>query len=726
MRIWLRRIGWTVLALLLAAFVTLATWEPFLAQRGKAPPAASYEAEIVRDEFGVPHIHGKRDVDVAFGIAWAHAEDDFSTLQDVLAMTRGRYGAIAGEEGAAIDFAYHLIDARGTAEREYGALPEDVRALVEAYAGGLNRYAEEHPREIKLGNLFPVDGIDIATGFALRQPFFFQIDKVIAPLVAGEDPPRDQGPSLNPLGKGAEDAGSNAFAIAPSRDPDGVTRLVSNTHQPWRGNAAWYELVVESEEGWHFAGATFPGAPFPLLGHNEQLGWTNTVNRPDIVDVYRLELDQGGKNYLLDGQWKPLERDDIRLPIRFGPIVLPVTRTIWRSEHGPVIRNDNGAFAIRYGGMGRIDQLTQYFRLNKARSFAEWKAALAMQAVPSTNFVYADEAGNIFFQYNAAIPQRVAGPDWRGIVDGTRSNLIWREMVPFAAIPHYENPASGYLYNANNTPFSAAGPGSNLSADDFPPEWGVELVMTNRAYRAERLLAQANMIDRATLERIKYDTGWERIGYVARMLDGIAALELSDEPSLREAQRLLATWDLDSDGEGAADALANLVLKEATRTEFNGWAFPDPRGQLEFATNLLLTHFGRLDVPLAELQRLRQGSGKTYVDLPYDGGSDTLRAATNWTVEPDGRISLIHGDSFLMFVEWAPGRKVRSQSIVPFGSATTRPESPHHTDQSALFVRKQLKPVRFERADVLANAVRRYVVTSTPRAVRQLVSRKTS
>ena len=705
------RIACLLAGLALALFVALATWEPFFAQRGGKPPEATYTAEIIRDEFGVPHIDGARDVDVAYGIAWAHSEDDFSTLQDVVAMTRGRLGAIAGRDGAAVDYAYHLLDARGTAERDYADLPDDVRALLEAYASGLNRYAEDHPREVKLANLFPVDGMDIATGFALRQPFFFRFDKVIAALVEGENPPRDEGAELrpgNPLGNDAEDAGSNAFAIAPSRSGDGVTRLVSNTHQPWRGPVAWYELVVESGEGWHFAGATFPGAPFPLLGHNENLGWTNTVNRPDIVDIYSLELDENGENYLLDGEWKPLERKDIRLGVKFGPITIPVSQTIWRSEHGPVIRNNNGAFAIAYGGMDQLDQLTQYYRLNKATSFEQWRVAMELRGVPSTNFIYADEAGNIAMFYNAAFPERASGPDWRGIVDGTRSELVWRELVPFDALPHHINPASGYLYNANNTPFSAAGEGSDLSPDLFPAELGIELVMTNRARRAELLLAQTDVISREALDRIKYDTGWERAGYVADILDGIAELDLEGEALLEEAQSLLAGWDFNSDGIGPADSLANLVLKEGTRAQFNAWDLPDPREQLEFAAGLLDRRFGRLDVPLADLQRLRQGSA----DLPILGGSDTLRAATNWTVEPDGRLSLVHGDSFLMFVEWEPGEPVRSQSIVPFGSATTRPDSPHLADQAALFARRELKPVHFERADVLENAVRRYQVTN--------------
>ena len=159
---WAKRIGGGLLAGLLLILIALMTWEPFFAPAPAAPSTRAYSAQITRDEFGVPHIHGKTDPDVAFGIAMAHAEDDFATLQDVAAMTRGRYGAIAGADGAKVDFAFHLLDARGTVQRRYAALPGDVKALLDAYAAGLNRYAAEHPGEVKLARLFPLNGRDIA------------------------------------------------------------------------------------------------------------------------------------------------------------------------------------------------------------------------------------------------------------------------------------------------------------------------------------------------------------------------------------------------------------------------------------------------------------------------------------------------------------------------------------------------------------------------------------
>ncbi len=715
---WAIGIGLATLAAFVAGLIGLMTWEPLVARAGAAPPPAAYRAEIVRDEWGVPHVYGRTDADVAYGVARAHAEDDFFTLQDVVAMTRGRYGAIAGEEGARFDYVLALLGARGTAEREYANLEPATRALLEAYATGLNDHAAAHPGEVKLGNLFPVNGRDIATGFALRQPFFFGLNNVVGPLAEGKTLLPDPGPRLTgplPDREAAGNAGSNAFAIAPSRSGDGVTRLVSNSHQPWEGGVAWYELVVESGEGWHFAGATFPGSPFPFLGHNRDLGWTNTVNQPDMIDVYQLVLDPGGTRYRLDGKWLPLERSEVRLPVRFGPLVIPVTREVWRSVHGPVIKNPRGAFAFRYGGMGSIEQLDAYHALNKAKTYPEWQAILARQAIPSTNFIYADSDGIIAYWYNAAIPQRQKGPDWRGVLPGDRGDLVWQRLAPFDSLPHYVSPASGFVFNANNTPFVAAGRASNLDGAAFAPELGIELKMTNRAYRAEKLLDETPVIGRSELEAIKYDTGWDTRGYVGPVLRGIARLDTRGDPLLAEAQRIMAGWDLTSDGAGRADALALLIMRVAMGDHHNGRPPTPPRTLLRDAATHLETHFGRLDPPLQTVLRLRQGPGRHAVDLPLDGGSDTLRASTLWNVEPDGRLAVKHGDSFVMFVEWAPGKPVASQSIQPFGAATTRPRSVHYTDQAALFVQKRLKPVHFTRADALRNAVSRKVVTHRPR-----------
>ncbi|WP_324074511.1 MAG: acylase [Erythrobacter sp.] len=732
---WLKRGAIVLVAVCVLAFAVLATWEPHFASAATPPATRVYKAEIIRDKFGVPHIYGKTDADAAFGVAMAHSQDDFFTLQDVIAMSRGRYGAIAGEDGAKVDYVYHLIDARGTAEREYPKLPADTRELFEAYAAGLNHYAQQHPGEVKLANLFPVSGMDVAAGFALRQPFFFGLDSVIGPLVSGDDLRREHGPDMPgfprpplesappaeaaptaakqahnlvlPLGEDAEHLGSNAFAVAPEKS-GGPTTLISNSHQPLRGGVAWYELVVESGEGWHFAGANFPGSPFPFLGHNETLGWTNTVNTPDMIDIYQLELDETGMRYRLDGEWRDLESRWVTLPVKVGPVVVPIRREVLRSVHGPVIRNDKGAFAVRYGGIGRLEQLDAYYRLNKAKSFAEWEGQIARLAIPSTNFIYADAAGNIAYVYNAAIPARPEGAkaDWRSVLPGNRSDLIWNGAVDYAALPKITNPASGWLYNSNNAPFTAAGAGSDLAPDAFAPIMGIELKQTNRSWRAYKLLSAAAVLDRKALEAIKYDTGYEREGYVARLFDALDKLPAEGE--LAEARDLLASWDFNADGKGKADAIALLIIRDFMSADYGNKPFPDVAEKLAAARDHLMTHFGRLDPPMGELLRLRQGG----LDLPLDGGSDTLRASTTWDVDDDGRLSLKHGDSFIQWVEWQPGKPVFSRSVQPFGSASTRPDSPHYNDQMRLFVEHKLKPVHFWRDDVLANASKTVTVTN--------------
>ena len=729
--------GALIALLLLVAAIGLMTWEPFFARDGVAPEGErTYTAEIIRDEFGVPHIYGDTDPDVAYGVAIAHSEDDFTTLQDVIAMSRGRYGAIAGEDGAAVDYVYHLLDARGTAEREWASLPQDTRDLIDAYAVGMNDYAKAHPGEVKLGNLFPVNGIDVAAGFALRQPFFFGLDRFLGPLAAGEALPPEYGPripqegeaatfpiddaprimddqaradftSIGTYGEDFRQAGSNAFAVAPEKS-GGPTILVSNAHQPWRGPVAWYEMVVESGEGWHFAGANFPGSPFPFLGHNENLGWTNTVNTPDMVDIYKLVLDDSGTRYRFDGEWRDLEHERVRLAARVGPFTIPVWRDVYRSVHGPVIKNDDGAFAVRFASLGSIDQLDAYYRLNKAQDFAEWREIMARGQVPSTNFIYGDAEGNIAYIYNAAIPDRPEGFDWRGVLPGDTSATLWTDKVAYESLPQYYNPASGWLMNANNTPFLAAGEGSDLSPEDFAPEMGVELKMTNRGRRAWLLMNEAEQLDRETLEAIKFDTGYENAGYVRRMMRDIAAIDVDEHPELAEARALMLEWDFSADNVGRADAIALLMIREFMSSSYQKTPWPDAVEELTAAKEHLETHFGRLTPPMGDLLRLRQGD----VDLPLDGGSDTLRASTTWDVEDDGRLAVRHGDSFVMWIEWLEGQPVSSRSIQPFGAATTRPQSPHFADQSTLFIQHRLKPVHFWRDNVLRYAVTRKTVSS--------------
>lgn len=704
-----RKIVLWLLAVVVVVGIAGLVWEPLAATTPSPPSAKAYDARIVRDEWGVPHIFGKTDADTAYGLAYAHAEDDFSTLEQVVAMTRGRAGALIGSDGAKIDYVAHLLGARATAAREYPKMPADVRGMLDAYAAGLNLYAARHPGEVRLRRLFPVNGEDVAAGFVLRTPFFFGLDAVLGKLSSDEPPPRStvppMTPPMTPAGRDPSMNGSNAFAVAPTKMSDGKTWLISNSHQPYEGQVAWYEASVHSGEGLDMAGALFPGMPMIPMGHNRNLGWTNTVNDPDLIDVYKLVLNGDGTQYRYDGKWLPLERTRVWLPVKFGLFTLPIPKTVYRALQGPVIVNKNGAFAIRYAGIDSAKMVEQYYRIGKAQNWDEWTKAMSLGGIPATNFIYADKTGRIAYVYNAMFPPRKAGYDYTGVVAGDTSANMWQGTLGFDRMPRIVNPASGWVVNANNTPFLAAGPGSELDPKSFSPLLGIEARTTNRIVRAiELLTAEKGPITPERLLQIKFDSAYSKAGFAGLWMAKLMALDLTNEPDLRRAQALLATWDWNSDGNGRADALGEAMMHMANSAAYHGDPLPDAKAKLREVVDKLMQGFGRIDMPLGDLQRLRRGT----VDLPANGGTDTLRAATAWDPQPDGRMRVKHGDSFTMLITWDKAGQVASQSIQPYGAATNRPSSPHYTDQMAMFVARKFKPVHFDRADIIAHAKRAY------------------
>jgi acyl-homoserine-lactone acylase len=580
-----------------------------------------------------------------------------------------------------------LLGANQTAAAHYGELPPDTRALLEAYAQGLNEYAAGHRAEQRVRGLFPVNGQDIVAGFMLRSPFFFGLDKPLGALVAGDPVPRDAGP--------ADERGSNGFAVAGKRSADGVTRLIVNSHQPWEGGVSWWEVVVHSGQGWDFAGALFPGAPYPLLGHNKTLGWTNTVNRPDLIDVYKLVVNDAGSEYRLDGKWLPLQSERVWLRVKLGPVVLPVPRTIYRSAHGPVVRNDNGFFAIRYAGIDDVRQVTQYYRLNKARTRDEWQQAMEMQAISGTNFIYADAAGHIGMYYNARFPVRMKDYDWKGVLPGDTSKTLWTRYLPWRADPMVVDPRAGWVGNSNNTPFLSTAPADEQQRADFPAEMGIETYVTNRALRYQSLFAGLGdkPISRDDLLRIKFDKGYDKAGWAGDWYREVMALDTTKAPALAAAQKLIGQWDWTLDCQGPADTLVTTAFAQAARFAYLNKPRPDTAAALREAVDLLTTHYGRLDVPLGDFQRLRRGK----VDLPICGGPETLRAIIG-SLAPDGRRVGNNGDGYIMLIEWAPDGAVTSSSVHQFGAATVRSRSPHYADQSAFFAAERWKRLDFDTA----------------------------
>jgi penicillin amidase/acyl-homoserine-lactone acylase len=696
----MRRGRWILLSSVagLAAAAGALHVPPRLDTRGLVPAPGRYDVRILRDTWGVPHVFGRTDPDVAYGLAWAHAEDDFVTIQNSLLATRGELAAVYGRQFAPSDYLVHLLRVWEVVDAGYERdLAPDTRALLEAYADGINHYAATHPQEA-IARLYPVRGRDLVAGTVHKTPLFFGLDVLLKELMA-------EAPAARGADAGAVAVlGSNAFAVAPRRTADGVTRLLVNSHQPWEGPAAWYEAHLHSDAGWDAAGGLFPGAPVVLHGHNRRLGWAHTVNFPDLVDVYRLDVDpQDPRRYRFDGGWRTLEVRSVPVEVKvWGRLRWTFHRDAEWSVHGPVLRTPRGAMALRIAGTGEVRHLEQWYRMNRARTMAEWQAAMRMAALPMFNTVYADAEGNVAYTYAAALPRRTVGPDWSGILPGDTSSLLWSERLPYERLPAVVNPRSGFVQNCNNTPFQTTeGPGNPDPAllADTP---GIETHMTNRALRALELLGGDSSITRQEFEAYKYDVTYAEKSEVARAWRRLLDSPPGDDTGLREALDVLRGWDRRAAADSPAAALALLTLAPGHRNE----ELPDTgtlARRLRTAARDLRAHFGTLAPPLPEVLRLRRGA----LDLGLDGGPDLLHAFYARPADK-GRWDAYAGDSLVMLVEWDAQGRVHSRSIHQFGASTSRADSAHFADQAPLFARHQFKEVWLDESDIRAHLEREY------------------
>jgi len=663
-----------------------------VATASEAAPKPAYDVRIRRDEWGVPHILGKTDADVAYGLAWAQAEDDFPTLQEAVFTGRGRLAELTGPAGVESDYLVALQDVAGAVRRGYGGLPTDLRAVMEAYAAGINAYAARHPDKVASG-LLPVTGRDLVAGTTYRGPTFYGLDDLFR---------RTMGPTATKTAAVEEklEIGSNGVAVGPSRSADGATRLLVNSHQPYTGPLAWYEAVLESGQGWHVAGGFFPGSPFMLHGHNAHLGWASTVNNPDLADVYALTVNPSDRDqYRLDGAWKRFEARWVEIKVRKPDGSFEtVRREALASVHGPVVRTDHGVFAIRFAGMGEVRQNGQYFAMNKARNLAEWKAAMARGVLPSINYVYADARGNVGYVHNGRYPVRKDGVDWSGVVPGDRSDLIWTAQLPFARVPQLWNPKGGWTFNANNTPFEATDAADNLKPEAYPETLGLQANMTNRAMRALETYGADSSITAEEFEAYKYDLAYSGKSDLAKGIALLMSAPAGADADLAAAQALFKGWDRRTNVESRAAPLAVLTV---LRLQQSGGK--PPLEVLKTVMAELKARFGRIDPTWGEVNRIRRGA----VDLAIGGGPDIFRAVYG-RPDTDGRLKALAGDTYVMFVTWDKDGKLSSRSIHQFGSATLDTASPHYADQTPLFVGMKTKPVLFTEEQLKGHVKRDY------------------
>ena len=656
--------------------------------------------EIVRDGYGVPHIYAATDAAVAYGFAWAQAEDHFKLMQEAYLAGNGLLGKLIGRKGLGADFLTQLIQSEKTVNEKFHTLGDDFNAVLQGFTDGLNAFAKKHPKEILEKELFPLTPQKLLRYTQLQLFISNGAGKLVQGIVNNE---------LSwPYDIAEDTKGSNLLAISRSRTQSDETFLAINTHQPLEGPTSWYEAHLISEEGTNIIGATFPGSPCLLTGANESLGWTHTVNYPDKADVFALEMHPDKKEvYLVDGEEYPLEKLKAKLTIKFLGLNIPIKKTFYKSIYGPTLKNKTGFYSVRTPSTTNINAIEQWWRMNKARSFTEFYTALEMKALPGYNIGYADKNDTIFYISNGKIPMRAEGYDWTDVVPGNTRKTLWDSYYDIKDLPQVISPKSGFVYNANHSPFKSSGAADNPQAENFAKEMQYETYDNNRSTRLLQLLEEKEHIDYKRFKRIKYDHQLPTpLQYNYMDLNALFEMEVSEYPAVNVLLSEIKNWDrmtnATSYGAGAYAVLyyqlrpyylklgADHIFTQAILYQ----ALKDTKAYLK-------THFNSARIQLGDFQKLVRGDKS----LAIFGLPDVVTAMKG-VPDKEGRIKITHGESYIGLVRFTP-TKTYYESVISFGNSR-RPESPHYTDQMELYAKFKTKTMSFERTAVLETAKKRY------------------
>ncbi|HEY0514320.1 MAG TPA: penicillin acylase family protein [Thermoanaerobaculia bacterium] len=695
------------------AFGALACAAAFAA----GPEEIARSVTIYRDSYGVPHVYGPTDVSVVFGLAYAQAEDNFRHLEDNFIRSLGRGAEVHGEEALGDDQVARALEIPRLARGEYERADPRMRALYDAYAAGLNFYLARHP-EVKPA-LLP--RFEPWYPLALMR---FKYDQGEFLGYAGLD---DGDLRVAVEEKQAEPPqGSNSWAVGPARSASGHPLLLINPHVAFYGPAQYYESHIHSDEGWDFSGVGRYGLPFPYMGHNEALGWAHTDNYPDNGDLYLETFDDPAHPlaYRYGGGHRTAVRWTEEIRVRTAGGMAARRFTFRKTHHGPILSEHEGKpVAVRLAKLEEGGWLAQVYEMTRARSLADFKAALRRGAIPYMNVTYADRDGNIFYAYNGAVPRRSPKFDWRQPVDGSDPETEWQGYHAFDELPQLANPASGFVQSCNSSPFVATSSG-NLDPAGYPKYMIGPEPDTPRAQVSRQILES-----RPTFSFEE----WTRAATDTRVLE-----------AQKQIPELIGEWEhLRSQGTARARKLEPLIAElrawdrisrddSVAMTLFTSWlhlhgagAAPERWSRvraLEQAKVDLEREWGTWRVAWGEINRLQRvdwSAGETFSDerpsLPVRGGPGwsgivfnfyQRRADSPLKAAPGSKRHYgVLGNSYVSVVEFGPA--VRARSIVYFGQSGD-PKSPHYFDQAPLYARGEFKPAWFTLDEIKAHLERVY------------------
>jgi len=660
---------------------------------------------IVRDTFGIPHIYGRTDAEASYGLAWAHAEDDFYTIQVNLLGAKARLSEVQGTKGALLDLVGQLIFADETIENQYdSAFSPAFKEVMDAYVQGINKYAATHPDEVLLKNVFPIDHHDLIESYMVAMTLIsgaaFDIKRIFDNNI------------INQEGKVAY--GSNGYAFNSNKTLDDKTYLNINSHQPLEGNLSWYECHVNSEEGWNMLGGTFPGGICPFIGTNENLGWAHTINYSDMSDVYKLTMHPTKKGYYkFDGEWLKLEKYKAKLKVKFGGIKIGVSKTFYKSVYGATLKNKHGYYSVRFPANMSIRYPEQWYMMNKATNFKEFEDACRTQGIPAFNIIYADKEDHIYMLSNSHAPYRNPAYTWNQVLPGDTSATLWKanEYYPIDSLPSYFDPECGYLFNSNNTPFNATCDEENLKASDFNPTMGIQKKDVSRSLRFKELIKEYHQVTYADFKKIKSDLKFYIPMYTRNIedLNLIRTLDPEKYPQIKNEIEAMKRWDGSATIDNKEASIFSLAIQYLLKTTNKNGTTDYNKNLTEevfvkallYAKRHIKKYFKGKTPALGELQKLVRGKK----ELPLWGLPETI--CQMYTVPyKKGMLKGNLGESYIMLVQYDKDGPI-IETVNCYGSSN-HPESPHYDDQMEMFVNQQYKKMTLNKDSIFANATRIY------------------
>lgn len=667
-------------------------------------PAVDTSVEIRWDHWQVPHVFAQTREGLGWGFGYAQLRAYPDEILRMYAVTRGEAAAIWGASDRASDRLVRMLDLPRRSSAAFEQRPAQTQAYLQAFADGMNAFAAEHPERLSAESkqVLPVRAED-ALAYSLHGMLAFTLLTGQRPMVMG----LDGGPTQALAAPAA--AGSNAWAIGPSRSASKHALLLANPHLPWQlPNMRFFEAHLLGPDA-PLYGVTLLGSPMIAIGFNDSIAWSHTVNVIDTVDFYALTRD--GEGYRFDGATRAFEhrRETIRVRQADGS-VREESVDVRRSVHGPVLELADGAWVAVRGGTDDADAgwIDEWMAMARARNLAEFEAALRPVQLPMFSVAYADRDGHILFVSAGRTPKRPAGDhDWMLPVPGDVSSTLSNGVMPYESLPRVVDPPGGFVQNSNSVPWFATMPVALDPTKHRALHIRDEPLLMPEIHGLELLNADTSI----TFDELRTMQRSDRFELADHVLDDLlAAAKSSKRAPIVRAAAVLKAWDRRASSPGAV-----LFEAWAERIDWDTafavpWSKDDPlatpRGladrkvalaELEAAAIEVERRFGKLDVPWGDVRRMKP-------DLAGVGGPDALGSffVVGYRPGEDGKALAAQGDTFVALVELRP-EGPRAEVRLSYGNAS--PKAPFAADQLDMLAKGELRAPLLDRAAIEADTI---------------------